>query len=149
MSLNKGVSMDNFERQLKDDADAIDAKVSPALQARLDATLHALEPKPVSAPKSRSGIGWWWLSSLTGVAAALLLIVYLNRGAPVADLPPSVAADPVPVDSVAPLAEFPLDVRSAEFADDFADPLATELENLKSDFEKAADKLGYDLGRTL
>ena len=141
--------MDDFERQLKDDADAIDATVSPALQARLDATLHALEPGSAPTPRSRPGLGWWWLSSLTGIAAALLLIVYLNRGGPVVDTPPPVAAEQESSDVVPPLVEFPLDVRSAEFADEFADPLATELENLKSDFEKAADKLGYDLDRTL
>ena len=56
-----------------------------------------------------------------------------------------VAVEPTPDVNVAPLAEIPLDIRSAEFAD----PLAEELENLKSDFEKAREKLGYDLGRTL
>ncbi len=141
--------MDELERRLKSDADDIEATVTPALQARLDATLHALEPKSPPAAKPQSGIGWWWLSSLTGVAAALLLIVYLNRGDVVAGDVTPVVAESTQDPTVVPLVEMPLDVRSAEFADEFADPLAEELENLKSDFEKAREKLGYDLGRTL
>lgn len=140
--------MDEFERKLKDDADRIEATVSPALQARLDATVHALEPKSTSTLNSQPGIGWWWLSSLTGVAAALLLIVYLNRGDDIGDATP-VAVDSTDNVAIAPLVDVPLDVRSAEFAGGFADPLAEELENLKSDFEKAREKLGYDPGGTL
>ena len=137
--------MDDFERQLKQDAEAIDATITPAMQARLEATLHALEPKSPQPKRPQHSLGWWWLSSLTGIAAALLLIVYLNRGDAVMEVAEPVAVEPTPDVNVAPLAEIPLDIRSAEFAD----PLAEELENLKSDFEKAREKLGYDLGRTL
>ena len=138
--------MDKLERQLKQDAADIDATVTPELQARLDATLHALEPKSPPARKSQFGPGWWWLSSLTGVAAALLLIVYLNRGGVVEEpVAPSIADDSTPDIMIAPLAEIPLDIRSAEFAD----PLAKELENLQSDFEKARQKLGFDPDKTL
>ena len=138
--------MDKLEQELKQDAAEIDATVSPELQARLDASLHALESKAPPTRSSRPGLGWWWLSSLTGVAAALLLIVYLNR----ADVVEEPAVSPVAVEStpnimIAPLAEIPLDIRSAEFAD----PLAQELENLQSDFEKAREKLGFDVDKTL
>jgi len=46
---------------------------------------------------------------------------------------------------VPPLVVVPLDVRTA----DFAEPLAEELEKLKSDMEKAREKVGEDLRFTL
>ena len=145
-SLNKEAFMDKLERKLKQDAADIDATVTPELQARLDATLHALESKSPPARKSQTGLDWWWLSSLTGIAAALLLIVYLNRGGVVEEsVAPPVAVESMPDIMIAPLAEIPLDIRSAEFAD----PLAQELENLQSDFEKAREKLGFDPDKTL
>ncbi len=137
--------MDEFERKLKQDADDIDATISPALQRRLDATVHALEPKSPQARKPKHSLGWWWLSSLTGVAAALLLIVYLNRGDVAPEAVAPVVVEATPDISVIPLVEMPLDIRSAEFAE----PLAEELENLQSDFEKAREKLGFDLDKTL
>ena len=141
--------MDKLDQKLKQDADAIEATITPALQARLDATLHALEPKSPPATKSRPGLGWWWLSSLTGVAAALLLIVYLNRGDGASETVAPAVVESTPDTSIAPLVEMPLNIRSAEFAEEFADPLAEELRNLQSDFEKAREKLGFDVDKTL
>ncbi len=141
--------MDKLDQKLKQDADAIEATITPALQARLDATLHALEPKSPPATKSRPGLGWWWLSSLTGVAAALLLIVYMNRGEVAQETVAPVVVEAPPDVNIAPLVEKPLDIRSAEYAEDIADPLAEELRNQQTEFEKAREKLGFDVDKTL
>jgi hypothetical protein len=139
--------MDKLERQLKDDAKAIRAEIPPELAARLGASIQAAAPGPRPARSSRSAFAWWWLSSLSGVAAAFLLIVVLNRDdAPTADRVDEVpVATESPTRTVPPLVEVPLDVRTA----DFAEPLADELNNLKSDIEKAREKLGEDLRFTL
>lgn len=87
--------MDEFEQRLKQDADAIQATVSPELRARIDASLHGIEPirpaKPRSAPAT-----FWLASSLTGLAAAVLVIVLVNWNRPASDAPPAriVASSP-------------------------------------------------------
>ena len=138
--------MDKLERQLKEDAQAIRAEISPQLAARLNASIYAAGPRARSRPGKRSTFAWWWLSSLSGVAVAFVLIVILNSSD--APVPADVVATPVATETSAitpPLVEVPLDVRTAEFAE----PLADELDNLKSDIEKAREKLGEDLRFTL
>lgn len=138
--------MDKIEDQLRNDAEAIDARVSPELAARIDASIHAIAPEYPKRARRRPDITWWLLSSLTGAVAVLLFFVVADNGnAPEATQnPPSVVAAPIE-DAAAPLVEVPLDVRTA----DFTEPLAEELENLKSDIDKAREKLGEDLRFTL
>lgn len=140
--------MDEFEQRLKQDADAIQATVSPELRARIDASLHGIEPirpaKPRSAPAT-----FWLASSLTGLAAAVLVIVLVNWNRPASDAPPAriVASSPPPTATEPPLAAplpVPLDIRTA----DFASPLELELERLQSDIEKARDSVREDLDFT-
>lgn len=139
--------MDKLERELKRDAEAIRADVSPELAARLDASIRATVPVAGKRRRSRTAFAWWWLSSLSGVAAVFLLIVFLNRGESPSVVPDGqtpVADDQRPV-TVVPIGDVPLEVRTVEFAE----PLADELENLKSDLEKAREKLASDLRLTL
>ena len=70
--------MADLEKQLKDDAAAIRADVSPELAARISASVHAAVREPEKTASRRSG-SLWWMSSLTGVAAALLILVLLGR----------------------------------------------------------------------
>lgn len=135
--------MDKFEKRLKEDAAAIDATVGDEFERRLAASLAATqvaEPLPVrrSAPATL-----WWASSLTGLAAAVALIVVLNWNAsgPEVEADVPVARSTVP-DLVEPLVVPPgLDVRTAEFTS----PLEAELENLRSDIEKARQTVREDL----
>ena len=137
--------MDEFEKRLKRDADAIDAEVSPELRARIDASLHGVEPIRTARPAAPQ-VNLWWASSLTGLAAAVMVIVLINWNRP--------DVEPVPVESVAeatPQTEPsmqagvpPLDIRTA----DFTSPLEVELKNLQSDLEKARESVQKDLDFT-
>lgn len=139
--------MDKLERELKKDAEAIRADVSPELAARLDASIRAAAPVAGKRRRSRTAFSWWWLSSLSGVAAALLLIAFLNRGESPSIVPEgqTPVADEKPPVTVVPISDVPLEVRTVQFAE----PLADELDNLKSDLEKAREKLAKDLRLTL
>lgn len=139
--------MDEFEKRLKRDAAAIEADVSPELRARIDASLRGIDPLKPAGRTATTPASLWWASSLTGLAAAVMVIALVNwnqpdaepvPAAPVADMPT------VPPDSV--LAEPPplLDIRTA----DFASPLEEELVKLQSDIEKARESVRQDLDFT-
>ena len=138
--------MDKLERQLVEDAEAIEARVSPELQARIDASINAIATEYPKRARRRPELTWWLISSLTGAVAVLLFFVIAGGGntPELNQEPPSVVAAP-PDDALPPLVDVPLDVRTA----DFTEPLAEELENLKSDIDKAREKLGEDLRFTL
>ena len=135
--------MDEFERRLKRDANRIDVEVSDALDRRIAASLHGVEqqrpqvPRPVS-----SGAGFWWLSSLTGAAVAVLVFAVVARW-PAADEPPpatrAASAGEHDIDDL-PVLEW-----RAEPAMLTA-PLQRELEDLQADIEKAERKIRDDIG---
>lgn len=137
--------MDEFEKRLKRDAAALDAEVSAELKARIDASLRGVEPIRPATPASSSSVGLWWASSLTGLAAAVAVIVLLNwnRQEP---LPPpaDMSVHTVPADTETPLTKPFLDVRTA----DFASPLEEELLKFKADIEKARESVRQDLDST-
>jgi hypothetical protein len=138
--------MDEFEKRLKQDAAAIDAEISPLMKRRLDASLRACEPVRPAAVRRQASTRLWWASSLTGLAAAIAVIGFLNWNSPGPEVAPAepVASSTVP-DLVEPLVVPPgLDVRTA----DFTSPLETELENLRSDMEKARETVRKDLDFT-
>ena len=136
--------MDEFERRLKRDAGNIEAKVSPRLQARIDASLHAAKDSRPIAPAPRRTTSLWWMSSLTGLTAAILIIAFMNltrddTGQETTTIPGTV---PSAGNSERLFAEtFPLDARPAVLTS----PLETELENLKSDLEKARESVEEDI----
>lgn len=138
--------MDKLERRLKEDAAQIRADVSAELSARIDASLQAADRVRPDARIARRGFSMWWISSLTGVAAALLVITLLNRSDTAT---PDVPADPQ-ISGVVPeyerqmQSEFPLRAETAVLTE----PLEEELEKLKSDLEKAREDLAEDLRRS-
>lgn len=141
--------MDDFEKRLKADADAIDAAVSPELRARIGAALHGVEPiRPVVGKGRSTPVGLWLASSLTGLAAAATLILVQNREGPEPAAPPAetlvqmtVPENPAPdLALVRPV----LDIRTA----DFTGPLEDELVKLKADVEKARESVRQDLDFT-
>ena len=142
--------MDNFEQQLKRDADAIEVEVSAELRARIDASLHGIEPVR-QVKKSSPPLNLWWASSLTGLAAAILIIVLINVNQPGPGVTPvETVADSRPEAELPTVPELPadeppmLDIRTA----DFASPLERELQNLQSDIEKARESVKKDLDFT-
>lgn len=139
--------MDEFEKRLKRDADAVQAEISPELKARIDASLRGVEPiKAVPARKSAPTL-LWLASSLTGLTAVVVFVAVTNLNKP----------DPGPIQENAvvgrtePLApiDFPLispdlDIRSAEFTS----PLEEELLKLQADIEKARESVRKDVDFT-
>ena len=129
--------MDKLERQLREDAQRIEARVSDELDARIGASLRAVTPQAPANARLRAGRPalFWWASSLTGAAAALAVIAIVNLQPPTAPVetpPPAMAAVPV-VDWQAETAAL-------------TNPLQKELENLQSDLKKAEKKLRDDVG---
>ena len=133
--------MDNLEKDLKSDAKRIRAEVSPVLEDRIRASLEAIEPErpePNAAPARP--ISLWWASSLTGIAAAAVVILVINIMRP--DPAPTVAADSSGQPAQAPLFVPDLNARSA----DLTAPLQRELDLLESDLEKARAAVRREIG---
>lgn len=136
--------MDEFEKRLKRDAENIETGISPQLRQRIDASLCGTERiKPV--PESRAGsFNIWWTSSLTGLAAVIIVIVLINWNRPV--------AEPVPVE---PVAERTVPAAIEELhglnpprlikTADFTTPLEEELAKLQADIEKARATVRKDI----
>ena len=136
--------MDEFENRLKHDAEDIRAAVSPELRTRIDASLRATKQiRPV--PESRApGINLWWASSLTGLAAAIIVIVLINWNGPTTELPPveSIASVPDNVNENQGL--YRPQLKTA----DFTRPLEEELIRLQADIEKARQNVKEDIDFT-
>jgi hypothetical protein len=136
--------MDEFENRLTRDADAIEAEVSPELRERIDASLRGtkrIEPVPESGAP---GINLWWASSLTGLAAAVIVIVLINWNRSTMELAPvePVADRTVPAtfDELQGLNP-PRLIKTA----DFATPLEEELARLQADIERARANVKKDI----
>ncbi len=131
--------MDKLALQLREDAEKIDAGISPQLDARLSASLRGTQPEPVSRPRHKSrSFSFWWASSLTGVAAAVLIIVIANLQAPE---PPPVTTSVTPAPLLMPSIEW--NAKSAVLTS----PLEQEIENLQSDLKKAEEVVKQDIDR--
>ncbi len=139
--------MDEFEKRLKRDADAVKAEISPELRSRINASLRGVEPiRPVAAARPASA-RLWWASSLTGLAAvvALVLIGFLNKPESTGVQEIEVVEQTVPpMPTDLPLLAPELDIRSA----DFVSPLEEELLKLRSDLEKARENVREDVDFT-
>jgi hypothetical protein len=140
--------MDEFEKRLKRDADAIQADIPPVLRSRIDASLSGVETvRPVNRVH-RSQTRLWWASSLTGLAAAIAVIGFINWNTPVPgpDIPPIVSGATVPAPVLLDLMAIPpnLNVRTA----DFTSPLEEELIKLQEDLEKARESVREDVSFT-
>ena len=135
--------MDKLERALREDAAKIRADISPQLDDRIRASLEGVTPvRPEEPAPRRRPLSMWWASSLTGVGAAVVVIVLLNLGERTPGGGPSDVAmtgigDPLVEPAILP----ELSARAALMAD----PLEQELENLESDIRKARDAVRRDL----
>ena len=139
--------MDEFEKRLKRDANAVQAEVSPELRSRIDASLRAVEPLKAAPVVQKSTATLWWASSLTGLAAVLVLVVVANLDKPDASTAPEdvsagLTEPPMPIEL--PLMSPGLDIRSA----DFTSPLEEELLKLRADIEKARENVRKDVDFT-
>ena len=139
----------SVECRLREDAGRIRAQVSPALRARIDAAWHAVSKSPAALRRPsprRVQPSSWWASGLTGVAAALLIIVLIDRNGEETVAPPA-AEFPVTAEPPALPDRFghlELNARTAELTA----PLEQELENLRADLERARRNVERDLRST-
>lgn len=128
--------MDKLAKRLREDAERIDATISPELDDRIRASLQGVRPETTRSPASPR---WFWLAStLTGAAAAVAAIVIINLRAP--DSVPVIAETPVP----------PLVLPDIEWHAEAAvltSPLEQEIEDLQSDLRKAEEVVKEDIDR--
>ena len=125
--------MDKLAEQLKRDADNIDVRISDELDHRIEASLQSVTPATRRQPARPAG--FWWASSLTGIAAAAAVIVVINlRSEP--------TPTPAPADVIATVPSIDWQTEAASLTG----PLQQELENLRSDLEKAEKKVREDIG---
>ena len=143
--------MDELKNRLKSDAERIRAGTSPELQLRIDASLASARGVSTMAVRDQQIEHWhtlWWVRAVSGLGAAALIVLILNR--------PSV--DETPIDSVPTNAQIP--VHESTLPDDWntegqfpwrvesADltrSLEQELIDLQSDLEKARRNVEDDV----
>lgn len=129
--------MDNLAAKLRQDAEQIDASISPELDERIQASLHNVtQERPTPRREATRSLSFWWASSLTGVAAALAVVVIVNLRAP--DPAPAVTE---PVAGTLVLPSVPWNVRTAVLTT----PLEQEIEDLQADLKKAEEAVKEDL----
>lgn len=132
--------MDELEKRLREDAARIEARVTPEFEARMRASLERTETAEPARPASRrSPLSMWWASSLTGIAAAALVIVVINLDS----APP---AKPSAVPEILPELAAPIVPNLHPATAVLTAPLEEELENLESDLEKAERAVREDIG---
>jgi len=133
--------MDKLAKQLKDDAARIDVRISDEFDRRMAASLDGVTPEVLDAPRVRQRpAAFWWASSLTGVAAATVLIAVINSHSQVEDAP--VVS---PITSPVSVATIPTIDWKAETAM-LTRPLQRELEDLQADLQKAEEKVKREIG---
>jgi hypothetical protein len=130
--------MDDIGKRLKRDAGEIRAELTPELAARIRASIAA-QPAPAARSRRTVTNRSWWAASLSGAAAAVLVLALLPRDAE--QLPEAPAARTVPENVARIDRALPLQVQHVEFTA----PLEQELENLQADLEKARRSVAEDI----
>lgn len=130
--------MDKLANRLRHDAENIDAKVSDELDRRIRASINGMTPatdRKASTPPSRPA-GFWWASSLTGIAAAVAVIAIVNsqQDAPVPQATPANIFAAVPT----------IDLKTETAM--MTSPLQQELDALQSDIKKAERRVREEIG---
>jgi hypothetical protein len=141
--------MDELKARLIEDAGEIEAVVSPELQQRIDASLHAArETRSVAGGRPAKRNSLWLISSLTGLTAAALVILVISWNQPPETVPQmQVAGQQLEVTDNALLdgwnitGGLSLNIESA----DLTRSLEDELVNLQSDLEKARENVEQDI----
>jgi len=88
--------------------------------------------------RESKSFSFWWASSLTGVAAAVLIIVVANMRAP-EPVPQTASSTPIPL--AMPSIEW--HAKSAVLTS----PLEQEIDNLQSDLKKVEEVVKQDIDR--
>ncbi|HLU07414.1 MAG TPA: hypothetical protein VKZ91_12720 [Woeseiaceae bacterium] len=132
--------MDKLERRLRDDALQIRADVSPDLAVRIQESLRSARPMPQA--RREFSLPLWLAASVTGAAAALAVIILVNVG----DIgKPPEAADSAPYSVPQYVNELRHELPLRATTADLTAPLEEEMKNLRSDLERARERLERDL----
>lgn len=133
--------MDKLAERLKVDAAGIEVEISDELDRRLTASFQGIDPVQTAPrePLQRPAF-FWWASSLTGVAAALIVIAVINAfSQPVQ--PPATIAKTSPVNEpMTPVIDWKTESAM------LTAPLQQELDDLQSDLRKAEEKVKSEIG---
>ncbi len=129
--------MDKLANRLRRDAGRIEVEVSDELDERITASLRGVTPHDAGGAgvRAKRHTALWWASSLTGVAAAAVVIAIIN----VRETP---APSPTPVDIFAELPRVDLRAETAMMTS----PLQEELDKLQSDIRRAERRVRKDIG---
>ena len=131
--------MDKLAKQLRDDAHSIECSVSEELDDRIRASLEGIQPEAGQRPRRESkSFSFWWASSLTGVAAAIVTIAFINLQVPDAG-PVSTESNPQPL--VIPTVQWHTETAV------LTSPLEQEFEDLQADLKKAEEAVKQDIDR--
>lgn len=141
--------MDELKARLIEDAGEIEAVVSPELQQRIDASLHAArETRSVAGGRPAKRNSLWLISSLTGLTAAALVILVISWNQSPETVPQVQVADQqfevtdnALLDGWNITGGLSLNIESA----DLTRSLEDELVNLQSDLEKAREDVEQDI----
>lgn len=149
--------MDKLSAQLRVDAKRIEASVSSDLEKRIQASLTGVTPwaDPAvrqsprqSAHRNVKPAALWWASSLTGIAAAIVLVVWVNwmQQPALAPVTTPVAANysssPDPSNS-SPMAP-PIDLHAETAA--LTGPLKQEYSAVQTDLKRAEKQVRKQIG---
>ena len=128
--------MDKLAKQLREDAANINVEVSAELDDRIRASLQGVVPERSRATEApQRPRSTWWASSLTGIAAATIVIVLINLNQPE---PPEVVITAQSSNIFQPQLIVSPAVMTA--------PLRKELENLEADLKKAEEAVRKEIG---
>lgn len=141
--------MDELKTRLIEDAGEIEAVVSPELQRRIDASLHAArETRSVAGQRPAKRNSLWLISSITGLTAVALVILVIDWNRQLEEAPQEQVADQqleftddALLDGWNITGGLSLNIESA----DLTRSLEDELVNLQSDLEKARENVEQDI----
>jgi len=134
--------MDKLADRLRKDADNIEVAVSDELDHRIAASLRSVTPyrESDSIVTPRRPASFWWASSVTGIATAVAVIIFVNSGT--SQVPATATPTTTPAGIVAAVPAIDWKAETAMLTG----PLQQELDALQSDFKKAERKVKDDIG---
>lgn len=128
--------MDKLAKQLRDDAKSIEARISPQLDERIRASLESTSQERTPARSPGHSARFWWTSSLTGIAAALLIVAIVNL---TLDEPEPAITEPPATPQLA--VQFDWNLQPAMLTQ----TLEQELADIQSDLKKAEQIVREDI----
>lgn len=131
--------MDDLGKKLKTDAERIEVAISPQLDDRIRASLGSASQDPVTPIVKHQSATFWWASSLTGVAATVAFVAFVNLGGPEPDM---AVTEPPP--AAMPATRFEWNLQPAVLTQS----LEQELADIQSDLKKAEQVVRDDLQHT-